>query len=145
MDHRQVEFLDVTLIDEGDKISSKLCRKPSAGNSPLRADLGHPKHTIRGIPVSQFLRLRRVFSNESDFQMETSNMKLRFMDRGYAESVLDRAFTIASNVERGNFLQDGTVRSKNGGRHLSRYGKSVNIPVFPTPYSSVFNKIKKYY
>lgn len=49
-----MEFLDIVLIGEGVGISSKLYRKPSADNSLLRADSGHPKHTIRSIPVGPF-------------------------------------------------------------------------------------------
>lgn len=54
MDSKSIEFLDVTPMGEEDRVVSKLYRKPSASNSLLRADSGHPRHTIKSIPVGQF-------------------------------------------------------------------------------------------
>lgn len=72
-------------------------------------------------------------------------MQSRFFDRGYTIPALDRAFNIASKVESSNLLhQDSTNRNKSRdrGKHVSRFDKSINIPVFSTPYSLEFNKIK---
>lgn len=119
MDHKRIEFLDVVLIGEGEHISSVLYRKPSAGNSPLRADSGHPRHTIKDIPVGQFLRLRRVCSDDSTFLKEASDLRARFMDRVYTVSVLDRAFNIACKTERKHILHDNVSGNRNGGKETS--------------------------
>lgn len=64
----QLIFLDVTIIGDEGRVIAKQLRKPFTPNSLLRADSGHPKHTIRGILVGQFLRLERICSDDEDFQ-----------------------------------------------------------------------------
>lgn len=75
-----IEFLDVKLIGVGESVHTTVYRKPTAGNTLLRADSAHPKYTIQGVPYGQFLRLRCLCSTPKSFQMEANNMAQRFRD-----------------------------------------------------------------
>lgn len=92
-----IEFflLDVVLTEDGDRITSNLYRKPTAGNTLLRTDFSPPGHTIKSIPVGQFLRLKRLCSKDVDFKQEAIHMASRFEARRYPKSVINRAFNIA--------------------------------------------------
>lgn len=59
-DSSSIEFLDVLLMADGDRIASSLYRKPCTGNTLLRADSNHLGLTIRSIPVGQFCRLKHL-------------------------------------------------------------------------------------
>lgn len=58
-DRNEINFLDVHLCGRDMSIHTSLYRKPISGNT-LLAKSGHPRHTIRGIPVIQFLRIRKI-------------------------------------------------------------------------------------
>lgn len=128
-----IEFLDVKLTGTGNSIHTTLYRKPTAGNALLRADSAHPKHTIRGVPYGQFLRLKRLCSTPESFHREAHSMAQRFRNRGYGAALVNRALDKASTIPRHTLLQDKL--------HISP--PSINIPVFSTPYSAEFNQIRK--
>lgn len=95
-----IEFLDVQLSGRNGAIVTG----PTAGNALLRANSGHLGQTIRGVPVGQFLRLKRLCSEDVDFPKEAEDMAHRFSDRGYPEKVLNRVFCVASEIPRNTLL-----------------------------------------
>lgn len=58
---------------------SELYRKPTADNSLLRADSGHPRHTSRTI-----LRLCQICSDNIHFEKEAEAMLQRSESRGFS-------------------------------------------------------------
>lgn len=136
---KSIEFLDVKLTGDNNEIISNLYRKPTAGNTLLRADSSHPTHTIKSIPVGQFLRLKRLCTRQIDFEQEAIHMSARFEARGYPRSAINRALSIANKTPRANLLMD---KPSNHSRR-NRSEKSHFVPTFSTPYSAEFHKIKK--
>lgn len=67
-------------------------------------------------------------------------MVKRFRDRGYPEKMVNRAFIAASEVPRSILLQENVNKNKNRNNKYSL--SSTNVPVFSTPYSSEFTKIR---
>lgn len=63
-----VNFLDtcISLIDG--HIVSSLYRKDTEKNNLLHATSAHPTSLKRGLPYSQFIRLHRICSDETDFE-----------------------------------------------------------------------------
>lgn len=106
MSNEPISFLDVTLSSRDGHITSSIYRKPNSGNTLLRADSGHPNHVTHSIPVGQFLRLRRVCSEEDDFQREKEKMSERFLIRGYNMGTLRRATYITDTTARDTLLCD---------------------------------------
>lgn len=61
-----IDFLDLTLMKQGNRISTSLYRKPTATNSVLHYDSFHPDHLKKGIPYGQFLKLKRNCTNDQN-------------------------------------------------------------------------------
>ena len=78
--------------------------KPTDSHSYLLYSSSHPNHTKRSIPFSQFLRLRRLCSEDEDFHTKSLEMRDFFVQRGYPTSLLDTAFSKASQIPRSETL-----------------------------------------
>ena len=59
----------------------------------------HPEHTKRSVVFSQALRISRSCSEENDFKNYRSQMKSRFLKRGYPENVLKTKWERSSLVK----------------------------------------------
>ena len=62
-----VTFLDATFSIKGDNIISTIHYKPTDTHSYLLYSSSHPPKCKNSIPYSQFLRLRRLCSDEEDY------------------------------------------------------------------------------
>ena len=65
----------------------------------------HPSHVKNSIPYSQFLRLRRLCSDDSDFSNKSKEMCQFFEKRGYPASVIQAAHHRAQQIDRQSALQ----------------------------------------
>ena len=81
-----------------------MCYKPADSLSYLLYSSSHPNHTKRSIPFSQFLRLRRLCSEDKDFHTKSLEMRDFFVQRGYPTSLLHTAFSKASQILRSETL-----------------------------------------
>ncbi|XP_072000817.1 uncharacterized protein [Engystomops pustulosus] len=72
-----VEFLDLGLSMDENKIKTSLYRKPTATNSVLHYDSFHPRHLKKAIPYGQFLRLKRNCSDDCDYRTHTADLTAR--------------------------------------------------------------------
>lgn len=132
--------MDVHLEGRDGKEKTSIFRKPIIGNTILLADSSHPKHTLRGITVGQFLRLK-IICSDTDYRHEEEAMFRHFKDRGYRSTILDRAMNIAANPPLEHLLKDKISKRK---RNRSCTNFTLQNPVFSTPFSNEYNKIKKY-
>ncbi|OCT88119.1 hypothetical protein XELAEV_18016748mg [Xenopus laevis] len=88
----KIEFLDVMLLVEGNAINTSIFRKPCSGNTLLHASSCQLNKLIEGIHVGQFLRLRRNCSTNGDFGWQAQDMRSRFLERGYKQKTIRKAF-----------------------------------------------------
>ncbi|KAM5158158.1 LOW QUALITY PROTEIN: uncharacterized protein ACMZJ9_009403 [Mantella aurantiaca] len=96
-----ITFLDLTIYrDSQGYLQTELFRKPTAGNSLIRANSFHPQHTIENIPRGQYLRAKRNCSTEEAFEKEAKHLKTRFLERGYKNKTLRKAYQWAKNSPR---------------------------------------------
>ena len=65
----------------------------------------HPSHVKNSIPFSQFLRLRRLCNDDSDFSEESEAMCQFFDKRGYPVSVVQVGHHRAQQIDRQAALQ----------------------------------------
>ena len=65
----------------------------------------HPSHVKNAIPFSQFLRLRRLRSDDSDFSNKSEEMCHFFKKRGYPDSVVNTAHRRAQQIDRQTAIQ----------------------------------------
>ena len=67
---------------------------------------------LNSIPYSQFLRLRRLCSDDSDFSLKSDEMCNFFNKRGYPASVVEAGHHRAQQIDRQSALQTSEVYSK---------------------------------
>ena len=67
-------------------------------------DSSHPQSCKDSIPYSQFLRIHRICSEESDFIGHCLNLSRHFMRRGYPVKLLEEALFQAQQRDRHTLL-----------------------------------------
>ncbi|CAJ0965918.1 unnamed protein product [Ranitomeya imitator] len=91
-----VTFLDLQVMATDGVLTTKLFRKPTATNSLLDYRSFHPVHTKNGVPVGQFLRIRRNCTSDLDFHQEAHILTNRFKQRHYPRRSIATAFQRAN-------------------------------------------------
>ena len=109
----QIPFLDITLSVSGSRISTSVHYKDTDTHNYLHYTSSHPKHCQNGIPYSQFLRLRRLCSEDDDFLQKCQEMSTFFESRGYPSDLLQTTRERVSSVTRQEALVK-RVREKEG-------------------------------
>ena len=71
--------------------------KPKNSHSYLLYSSSHPSHVKNSIPYSQFLRLRRLCSEDSDFSLKSEEICEFFNKCGCPASVVEAGHIIAPN------------------------------------------------
>ncbi|KAM4034697.1 uncharacterized protein ACNLHF_021376 [Anomaloglossus baeobatrachus] len=125
-----IDFLDLKITSENDRITTSLFRKQTATNSVLHYTSFHPKHVRDGIPKGQFLRVRRNCTSVTTFRSEAQDLTTRFLKRGYPRKVVSRAFQYSANI-----LWPDTFR----GRQRTEMG-TINLV---TTYNNQWYKVRQ--
>lgn len=105
-DKEYIAFLDLKISVGEQTLTTKTFRKDTAANTLLRADSYHPKKMKDGIPIGQFLCIKRNCSNPKDYRDESDALYLRFRERGYFHRQLRRAKSKAGNRDHKDLLSD---------------------------------------
>ena len=100
----QVEFLDVLVSNENGHIRTNLYVKPTDTHQYLHFSSCHTYHTKSGIPYGQALRLRRIISNDDDFQEKCSDLKQWLLKRGFDERMVTDKIHLAKLKTREELL-----------------------------------------
>ena len=97
-------FLDIKISIEGNGLCTSVYYKPTDSHSYLLYSSSHPSHVKNSIPFSQFLRLRRLCSDDSDFSEKSEAMCQFFDKRGYPVSVVQAGHHCAQQIDRQSAL-----------------------------------------
>ena len=98
-------FLDIEISTGGNCLCTSVYYKPLYSYSYLLYSSLHPSHLKNSIPFSKFLRLRRLFSDDTDFS-EKSEAMCQFFDKcGYPVSVVQAGYHRAQQIDRQSALQ----------------------------------------
>ena len=84
-----VSFLDILVSVNGNRLTTSVFYRPIDSHSYLLFSSSDPNHTKQSIPFSQFLRLRRLCSEDEDFQSKSFETREFFVQRTYPTSLLD--------------------------------------------------------
>lgn len=103
---RSVSFLDVRVnINElTNCIETEPYYKPTSTFSYLHAKSNHPWHCIKSIPLSQYIRLRRICSSTATFIENAKLITSAFTRRGYPYSILKKHFEAVMSFHRSEVL-----------------------------------------
>ena len=88
MQKTSLSFLDLCLSIPDDKISTSIDYKPTDTHGYLQYGSSQPPHCKNAIPYNQFLRLRRICSDETDFEEKSAEMGIFFARRGYPQRII---------------------------------------------------------
>ncbi len=91
----RVHFLDMWVLRSDDKLITTLFTKDTDRNTLLLATSFHPTSLKKGLPKSQFYRLRRICYSDEDFIEKLKIMKNKFIDIGYPSEWIEEAFNSA--------------------------------------------------
>ncbi|XP_069606611.1 uncharacterized protein [Ranitomeya imitator] len=110
---REIDFLDllITTLPDG-HLSTTVYRKPTATNSLLHASSLHPRSTTNSIPIGQFLRIKRICSEEAQFEAQSRALRERFQDRGYNRRAIQKGYWRAKNIPRQQLLHKNQPASR---------------------------------
>ena len=98
--------MNVTSVEEQRKLLSQY------GRRFICARKGHPPHVKNSIPYSQFLRLRRLCSDDTDFSAKADEMRNFFAERNYPNSVVTDALERVHNISRETALKPSESKSE---------------------------------
>ena len=80
-----VHFLDVTISLKHGKLKTTLFTKPTDSPFNLKTPSCHPSHVLKNIPKGQFIRLRRICSQKSEYLLNSEILSKQFIERGFHE------------------------------------------------------------
>ena len=112
----KVNMLDTTLYIENNAIVSTLYTKPTDSHAYLRYSSSHPTSCKNNIPYSQFLRVRRICTKDSDFKKESDRMLNNFLSLGYPRKVLQKARRKAERCTRKDLLKPKEAKQEDSER-----------------------------
>ena len=93
-----IAFLDINGLISGNRLSTSVHYKPTDSHSYLMHSSSHPAHVKNSIPYSQFLRLRRLCSDDTDFSEKSEELCHFFKARGYPDPVIHNSKHRAQSV-----------------------------------------------
>ena len=96
-----MSFLDLKIISPNGKLITSLYSIPTDCHQYLHYGSCHPEHTKKSIVYSQALRIKRVCSQESDFNEHAFNFKSWFLKQGYPEKIIKTEMSkVKFNVDK---------------------------------------------
>ena len=108
----ELSFLD-TKIKKGDQgLYTDLFVKPTDTNTYLLYSSAHPPATKRSLPYSQLLRLKRICTNDEDYQKRKEIKLQEFRDREYPEDLLQRCVKKVEQRVRAEMLNRKKEKKK---------------------------------
>jgi len=93
-------FLDTKFRIEGSQLVKDLYLKTTDIHQYLLQTSCHPRHCCKNIPYSLALRIRRICSQEADYERRTHQLSSHLCRRGYKSEYVDKAITKASSIQR---------------------------------------------
>ncbi|XP_041434485.1 uncharacterized protein LOC121398936 [Xenopus laevis] len=110
---RTLNFLDVSLTMENGSIITNLYRKATDRNSLLNCSSFHSRKCITGIPKGQFLRARRIASDDAKYWEAAEGLINRFCTKGYSRCTLHKTAAEVGRIPRTSLLQGSKAANKN--------------------------------
>lgn len=84
---------------------TELFQKPMDKNTLLHYNSAHPRAMIQSLPYSQFLRARRLITENEKWLQTAAKMTNDFKDRDYPPSLIQKQFDCVNNMDINNTRQ----------------------------------------
>ena len=106
----------VVVYGGGGVLSTDLFCKPIDTHQYLHKKSCHPWHTKKAIPYGQALRLRRICSEDRQFQERVGELAGWLKDRGYEEFLVNEQINRVRNLDKDTPLAVSGNRTNDQGR-----------------------------
>ncbi|KAJ8032973.1 Zonadhesin [Holothuria leucospilota] len=106
-----VHFLDTTVTIENGSLKTDLFNKPTDKHNYLLPSSCHPPHCTKNIPYSQALRIKRICSSETDFEIRIKELSSHLRNRQYLRGSIEYAVKKARDTPRSETLTYKTRQS----------------------------------
>ena len=100
-----VTFLVINISVQDNNLATSVHYKPTDSHSYLLYSSSYPSHVQNSIPYSQFLRLRGLCSDDSDFNSKCNEMSNFFSELGYPDNILSKTLNRLRNVSSESTLE----------------------------------------
>ena len=109
---KMVNFLDITIKKKADgTISTDLYFTPTDNLNYLLYSSEHPRHLLKSIPYSQFLRVKRIGSDQGDFVKNAYMLVGHSIRQGYLTALVIKALEKAEKLECSDLLDKQLLSS----------------------------------
>ncbi|OCT78766.1 hypothetical protein XELAEV_18029856mg [Xenopus laevis] len=103
----------MVMIKKDGLLCTKTYRKSTATNTLLYAESHHPESLIKGIPIGQFLRIRRNCTFDDDFENQAVDLAQRLKNHGYDSNSIKRGYLRAKEKTRSALIYKPKNRDEN--------------------------------
>ena len=107
----KLPFLDICMKPLANRIATSIHYKVTDSHSYLNFRSSHPYSCKSSIPYSQFLRLRKICSDDADFDIEAAKMETFFTARGYPNDLIRKGRERASTKSRAEILKSDAANN----------------------------------
>ena len=128
---KEIDYLDtIVMITNEGKLTTRLFKKPTDRSNYLHNKSYHPNSLKKNIPYGQALRIKKICTDERDYEHSLDELQESFLKRGYNKQNIREQFTKVSNQDRSQLL---TYKPKN---------KNKNQLLFITTYNKTLPRIQ---
>ena len=122
--NKEINFLDtIVCITRSNTLITKLYKKEADRNAYLHYKSYHPSKLKGNNPYGQFLRIRRICSNDNDTDDSMEVLKSNFNKRGYPEKILQQQLIKAKTTDRKELLKE---KEKISSQHRVHFTTTFN-------------------
>ena len=107
-----IDFLDTNIYKANDgKLCTTLHTKPTDRQSYLHRKSYHPAAAKRSIAYSQALRIRRICTEDKEFNKHSKQLLEKLTNRGYNKPDIEEIINKVSNIDREELLKPRTKQT----------------------------------
>ena len=125
----QLPFLDLYLKPSSNRLITTIHYKETDSYSYHTDSSSHPVRCKNSIPYSQLLRLRRICSEESDFETRSREMAGFFLRRDYPPAVVDQALQRVKSTSRDTAMLKSSASSRQQSIPLALTHHPINAQI----------------
>ena len=122
-----VNFLDVTIDLHGGNISTKTYTKSTDTHAFLSYNSFHPRHIKQSIIYSQFLRYKRICSNEKKFFNDATKLFKYFLARQYPFSDILHHFNKVKQIDRHKLLSYTSKQHHSNICQITKFSPKIDL------------------
>ena len=141
---QSLEFLDVLISIQNDeserRITTSVYSKPTNVHQYIMPNSSTPKSSLQGIAKGVATRIRRICSDEADFQDKSKLYQKRLVDRGYNEAFIANEFSEVAKMQRKTAL----TRKQKNNKEVTAWVVDYN-PRLPSLNKFIKKSINKLY